>query len=113
MQSFTRVTSSSSGSRASLLFRLPPLHTKKKKPEPKLTTSRVTEVNLMRGSPTEINGLVFLSPAMFGVSFADGHYATSNVSVFGMPVDRLRWKTLRVAQGGKAITVIDIAGEPV
>jgi len=75
--------------------------------------SATKEMNLMRGSPTEISGLRFMPPARFVICFADGYCVPRDVAVFEMPVDRLRWETLKLVPGGKAITVNDTDGEPV
>lgn len=68
---------------------------------------------LNRAETTRLKAAHFTRPASLQLTFADGLEATIPVARLGMPVDRIKWRTVRVTDGGRAMTVTAIKGEAV
>jgi hypothetical protein len=63
--------------------------------------------------PDQLKAAQLVRPTSIRLTFADDFEATLPVGRLGMPVDRIRWKTVRVTDNGETLTVTAVKGEPV
>jgi len=63
-------------------------------------------------NPEYLVGARFLRPSKIEVTFADGLF-TLDIKSLGMPVDRIRWRTVAASPAGEAMTVRGKRGDEI
>ncbi len=62
---------------------------------------------------TQLACATFVRPSTIELEFVDGLRTSLPIALLGLPLDRIKWSTLKVSRSGDKITVKGIKGDPV